>query len=169
MPDKYLMNNSGVLTEQAGTDASSGSGDAGKLVALASTGRLDDSLLPTGVGAETATVSASEALGAGDFVNIWSSAGAFKARRADGSTTGKEAHGFVLAAVLSGSNATVYLAGINNSVTGATPGVQYLSDVVAGGFVSSAPAGTGKTVQRLGVAVSATEIAFEPAEPIVLA
>lgn len=169
MADKYIFNNSGVLTEKAGLVTSAGAGDAGKIPALDSGGKLDTSLLPTGVGAETAVVSASEALSAGDFVNIWSSSGAFKARRADGSTTGKEAHGFVLSAVLSGANATVYLAGIDNAVTGATPGVQYLSDSVAGGFSSSAPAGTGKTVQRLGVAVSATAIAFEPTEPIVLA
>jgi hypothetical protein len=169
MADKYLFNNAGTLTEKAGLVTSGGAGDAGKIPALDSGGKLDNSLLPTGVGAETAVVSASEALSAGDFVNIWSSTGTFKVRRADGSTSGKEAHGFVLSAVLSGSNATVYLAGINNAVTGATPGPQFLSDSVAGGFVSTAPSGTGKTVQRLGVAVSATAIAFEPTEPIVLA
>ena len=50
----------------------------------------------SGGGADTGTVTTSEALAAGDLVNIWNSSGA-KARKADATTAGKEAHGFVLA------------------------------------------------------------------------
>lgn len=120
-------------------------------------------------GAATKTITASENLAAGDFVNIWTSTGV-KVRRADASTSGKRAHGYVLAAVLSTASATVYLSGINSAVTGATPGADaFLSDTTPGGFVSTAPTGSGKTVQYLGPVLSATEIAYEPTIPVVLA
>lgn len=63
---------------------------------------------PPGVVTLPATIAASESLSAGDFVNIWSDAGTPKVRKADASTSGKEAVGFVLSAVTSGSQATVY-------------------------------------------------------------
>jgi hypothetical protein len=73
--------------------------------------------MPTGIGADTASITASEALAAGDLVNIYDSTGA-KCRKADASTSGKEAHGFVLAAVESAASATVYFEGSNTQVTG---------------------------------------------------
>jgi hypothetical protein len=167
--DKFLTNNNGVITEKQAVQASAGGADAGKILALDANGRLDLSTMPTGVGPDTASIPASEALAAGDFVNVWSNGGAFAVRKADGSTSGKEAHGFILAAVANGASALVYFAGRNTQVTGAAPGVQFLSDVTPGSFKATAPTGTGKTVQRLGVAVSATEINFEGNAPIVLA
>jgi hypothetical protein len=166
--DKYITNAAGTLAEKASVQTSAGAGDAGKIPALDSSGRLATNMMPTGIGPDTAAVTASEALAAGDFVNIWSSGGSFRARKADGSASGKEAHGFVLAAVSNGATATVYSAGRNTQVTGATPGVQFLSATTPGGFTATAPSGSGQVVQRLGVAVSATEIVFEPAAPIVL-
>lgn len=167
--DKYLYNNAGTTTEKAAIQTSAGAGDAGKIPAVDAAGKLDTSFMPVGIAAATAVVTASEALAAGDFVNIWNSTGA-KARKADASTSGKEAHGFVLAAVSNGAAATVYFPGEENTqVSGATPGVVYLSDATPGGFTSTAPSGTGKTVQRLGIAVSATEIIFEPTTLVVLA
>lgn len=115
------------------------------------------------------TITASENLAAGDWVNIWISTG-IKARRADASTSGKRAHGFVLTAATSGNAATVYVAGINSAVSGATPGADaFLSDTTPGGYVSTAPTGSGKTVQYIGPILSATEIAYEPTMPVVLA
>lgn len=168
MADKYIYNNSGVLTERSGLTASAGAGDAGKIVATDVNGLLAQSFMPVGIGPDTASITASEALAAGDFVNIHNSSGA-KVRKADASTAGKEAHGFVLASVISSGTALVYFEGPNISVSGATPGLVYLSDSVAGGFTSTAPTGTGKTVQRVGVATSATAINFEGHLPVVLA
>jgi hypothetical protein len=101
-------------------------------------------------------------------VNIYDSTGA-KARKADAGSAGKEAHGFVLSAVTSGENALVYFEGPNTQVTGATPGVVFLSATTPGGFTSTAPNTAGHVVQRIGVATSATSINYEHSQPIVLA
>lgn len=167
MADKYIYNNSGLLTEREGLVTSAGAGDAGKIPALDAAGKLDNSVMPVGIGADTASIQASENLAAGDFVNIHNSSGA-RARKADASN-GREAHGFVLSAVTSGNPATVYFEGQNTGVVSATPGVVYLSASTAGSFTSTAPSSAGQTVQRLGVAVSSTAINFEGAQPILLA
>lgn len=166
--DKYIKNSTGTLTEQAAVQTSAGAGNAGNIPALDSTGRLDNSMMPVGIGADTAVITASEALAAGDFVNVWNSTGA-KVRKADASTSGKEAHGYVLAAVSNAAAATVYFEGSNTQVTGATPGVVYLSATTPGGFTSTAPSATGQTVQRIGFATSATVINMQSNVPIVLA
>lgn len=149
------------------TASSAGAGDAAKIVQLDGTGRIDSTMLPVGIGADVATVAAGENLAAGDFVNIYNDSGA-KARKADATTSGKEAHGFVLAAVTSGNNATVYFEGTNTGVTGLTPGVVFLA-TTAGVATGTAPSSSGNVVQRLGVAVSATAINFEPHPPVALA
>ncbi len=125
-------------------------------------------MMPTGIGADTAVIAASEALAAGDLVNVWNSTGA-KVRKADASTAGKEAHGFVLAAVSNGANATVYFEGTDTQVTGLTPGVQYLSAATPGAATGTAPSGTGQVVQRVGFATAATALNFQSQPPIVLA
>ena len=168
MADKFLKLVNGVPTEMEGRVQSAGAGDAGKLVALDSTGKLDETLMPTGIAADVALIEASENLSAGDFVNVYDSSGA-KCRKADASTAGKHAHGFVLDGVTSGATATVYFEGPNDQITGATPGDIYLSDSTPGGFTSTAPSGAGKVVQRLGVATSATSINFEAGQRYVLA
>lgn len=170
MSDKFLKQVNGVLTEVAANTASSGATDAGKIVALDSTGKLDTSLMPVGVAPEADTLVASEALSAGDFVNLWVNSG-LKVRKADASVTGKEAHGFVLAAVSAGNPAIVYrISQSNTQLTGMTVGAkQYLSATVPGGHQETAPTGTGQAVQILGIAKSATEVIFAPQPPITLA
>jgi hypothetical protein len=169
MADKYIRNNAGILTETEALTTSAGAGDSGKIPALDNTGRLDDSMMPVGIGADTASIVASENLAAGDFVNIYNDTGTAKVRKADASTSGKYAHGFVLEAVTSGDSALVYCEGPNTAVTSATPGEVFLSATTAGGFTSTAPTGNGKVVQKIGVATSATTINFEWLHPIVLA
>lgn len=166
MANKYLKNAAGQIAEQEATVVSAGAGDAGEIVALDGAGKIDVSVLPVGVGPEVATVTASEALSAGDYVNIWNSAGSFRVRKADAATA-KEAHGFVLAAVANGAVATVYLEGTNTQVAGQTPGRVYLGDTGAG---AAAPAtDPGELVQVIGTAVSATAVNFEPQQSILLA
>lgn len=168
MADKYIRNNAGTLTETEATVTSAGAGNAGDIIALDGTGRLDSSVMPVGFGDDTAVIVAGENLAAGDFVNVYNDSGTPKVRKADATTAGKEAHGFVLAVVTSGNNANVYFEGTNTQVSGATAGVIYLS-ASAGGFTSTAPSSSGNVVQKLGVAVSATAISFEAQQPIVLA
>jgi hypothetical protein len=165
------LNASGVLdsTIVNSTVTSAGAGDAGKLPALDGSGHIDVTVLPTGVGPETKTILASEALTAGNLVNIYNNAGTANCRKADASaaSAGKIAHGFVLANVSNGANATVYLAGINNQLSGMTVGDEYLS--TAGAVVSTPATTSGYTSQKVGVAISATELAFQPTAPIILA
>lgn len=152
----------------AGVDTSTGVSDAGKAVVLKSDGTIDQSMMPTGIGADIKILVASEAIGAGKFVNIYDNAGVANVRLADATTAGKQAHGFVLSAVTLGGNATVYFEGNDNAVTGATAGNVYLS-TTAGGFTSTPPAATGNVVQKVGVATSATSINVEFNEPVELA
>lgn len=165
--NKYLTNNAGTITEVASLQSSAGAGDAGKIPALDAAGRLDNSMMPSGIGADTASVTSSENLAAGDLVNIWNSTGA-KVRKADATTAGKEAHGFVLSAVTSPAAATVYFEGSNTGVTGLTPGPQFLS-TTAGIATATAPSGTGNVVQRVGFATAAAALNFQAGIPIVLA
>lgn len=166
--NKYIKNNAGVLTEEASMQASAGAGDAGKIIALDSTGKIDSSMMPVGIGADTGVLMASEALAAGNFVNVWNDTGVAKVRKADATTAGKEAHGFVLAAVTLGANASVYFEGTNTQVTGQTAGKVFLA-TTAGGATATAPAVAGNVVQNIGFAISATAINFQSNPPIVLA
>lgn len=164
---KFLRLVNGVLTEIFGVQASAGAGNAGDLVSLDDSGRIDNSMMPVGIGADTSTISASETLAAGDWVNVWNNSGA-KVRKADATTAGKEAHGFVLAAVTSGNPATVYFEGTNTQVTGQTPGPVYLQ-TAAGQGGATVPTASGNVVQRIGTAVSATAVNFEGGPAVTLA
>ena len=191
---KLIKNNAGTLTEETTLIASAGAADANKVPALNASGVLDDTILnatvtssanktvkldaagkldasvmPTGIGADTAIIVASEALADGDLVNVWNNAGTANVRKADANSAGKEAHGFVLAAVASSASATVYFEGTNSHCTGLTPGVQFLSASTPGKSVTTAPTGTGKIVQNIGLALNATTLNFESGSPIVLA
>lgn len=164
---KFLRLVNGVLTEIFGVQTSAGAGNAGDLVSLDDSGRIDNSMMPVGIGADTSTISASETLAAGDWVNVWNNSGA-KVRKADATTAGKEANGFVLAAVTSGNPATVYFEGTNTQVSGQTPGPVFLQ-TTAGVGGPTVPSASGNVVQQIGVAVSATAVNFERGAPVTLA
>lgn len=163
------LNADGVLDPSLlnATVASAGAADADKIAQLGADGKLDTTVMPTGIGPDTKSITTSEALAAGDLVNIHNSSGA-KVRKADATTAGKHAHGFVLAAFGSGVAATVYFEGENTAVTGLTPGDQFLH-TTAGLSDETPPSATGNVVQRVGLATSATSLNFEGGVPIVLA
>ena len=194
---KFIKNNAGTLTEEAALttsagagdaqkvpalnasgvldatitnakNTSAGAGDAGKLAMLDAAGKLDVTFMPVGIGADTASIVASENLVAGDFVNVWNDGGVAKIRKADATTAGKEAHGFVLAGVTSAASGTVYFEGTNTQLSGLTPGPQWLS-VTAGRCTATAPSSTGNSVQRVGFAISATAMNFQSQPPVILA
>ncbi|CDF86324.1 conserved hypothetical protein [Pseudomonas knackmussii B13] len=168
--DKYLTNNNGNLQEVVATQTSAGVANAGDIPALDASGRLDTSMMPVGLGADTAVITASEALAAGDYVNVWSNASAFAVRKADASGgVAKQAHGFVLAAVASAAAATVYFEGTNTQVSGMTPGDVWLSASTPGKGVATPPTATGNIQQKVGVAVAATSVNVELGQPVILA
>jgi hypothetical protein len=164
---KYISQVSGVLTEVQATVTSAGAGDDGKIVALDSSGKLDTSVMPVGIGADTLSVVASEALTAGDLVNLWDDAGTGKVRKADCSN-GRRADGFVLSGVSIAGTATVYFESTNTAVTGLTIGATYYLSTT-GAVTATAPTTSGYIVQEVGRARSATAMPFEPQQPITLA
>lgn len=167
MPDKFLQHDAAGGFREVEATAIGGGGFANKVPALDVSGRLDVTMMPTGIGAETSSLEAFGNLAAGDFVNVYNDAGTSKVRKADASSGVAPANGFVLAAFTSGQTATVYWGGINNQVSGLTPGVHYLH-TTAGQSNHVAPASAGNVVQRIGYAVSATLFSFQPQDPILL-
>ena len=166
---KYLGLISGAINEVVALVTSAGAGDAGKIVSLDGTGRLDTSLLPVGIGADTQSIQATENLAAGDFVNIYNVTGNSRCRKADATTAGKEAGGFVLSAVTSGANATVYLEGTNTAVTGQTPGPVWLATSPGLAVTTPGPSAAGNINQQIGYATSATTVNFSFSRPITVA
>lgn len=159
--NKFIGLVNGVRTLFTAIAASTGVSDANKILATDATGKIDSSFMPAGIGAATEIMIASEALTAGDFVNIWLDTGVRKARKADASN-GRFANGFVLTNVALNANATVTLQGTNTQITGLTIASRYfLSANQPGGFTTASPSTTGQIIQELGIAVSATAINFE--------
>lgn len=168
MPDKYLQHDAAGGFREIEAVATGGAGQANKIPALDLSGRLDSTMMPTGIGAETSIVPSFGALAAGDLVNVFNDSGVMKARKADASNAVAPANGFVLAATADTENATVYWGGLNNAVTGLTPGKHYLS-TTAGASNHVAPSTAGNVVQIVGIAVSSTVLNFNPQDPILLA
>ena len=162
MAQRFMTLASGLRKLVEALVTSAGAADAGKIIATNAEGKLDTSLLPAGIGANVQLVNASEALGAGKFVNLWNDGGILKARLADNSN-GRQAHGFVKAAVASAAAATVYPLDVNNSsLSGLTVGSRHYLGT-AGGTISvpldpNDVANAGKVHQYLGIALSATEL-----------
>jgi len=159
-------NASGVLDPSLLNAAATG---ANKIPILDGAGKLDPSTMPTGIGQDAQSCPASEALAAGAYVNIWFDAGTVKARNADASAEGKEAHGFVTAAVASGATATVFKEGANTGLSGLTPGARLYLGTTPGTATPTAPSTSGNVVQWIGNAATATSADFEPGDPITVA
>jgi hypothetical protein len=167
MADKYQTLVNGRETMQEATVTSSGAGSAGEILALDSTGRIDVSVLPAGVGPDVSSVLASEALNSGDYVNIFNNAGTPNVRKAD-ATNDRPAHGFVRESFTSGQDALIYFEGPNDDKSGLTPGARYYLGA-AGGVVSTPPTSPSSVIhQYLGIAVNATTINTDIDDEIVL-
>jgi len=168
MAQKPIHLVAGKLTQIEATVISAGAGDAGELVALDSSGKIDVSVLPTGVGPDVKNILASEAIGAGKYVNIYDNGGTANIRLADNSNS-RPAHGFVKDAVANAAVGTVYFEGANDDLTGLTPGARYYLGT-AGGVTITPPAFPAATIhQLLGSAISATEINTDIEDCAVLA
>ena len=169
MAQKPIQLVNGKLTQVEATVVSAGAGDAGELVALDSSGKLDNSVLPTGVGPDVKIIEASENIGAGKYVNVYDDGGTAKVRLADNSNS-REAHGFLKDAVVSAANATVYFEGANDDLSGLTAGIRYFLGT-AGGVTPTPPsfAGGATISQLVGSAISATEINTDIDDVVVLA
>ena len=159
---RFLTRAAGKTKQAQGKATSVGVADAGALVALDDTGRLDQSLMPLGIGVQIDILPASEALSGGDFVNIFDDAGTAKVRKADNSN-GRAADGFVSEPVTLGGSATIHpLDGVNAALSSLSAGKEYWLGTAGG--VTDTPldeadaANANKISQQLGKALSATEL-----------
>lgn len=167
MVDKYIALVNGQERQVEGQVTGGAVAQAGKIVALDNTGRLDQSVLPVGLTPDVYVGTAYEALAAGAFVYLRSDG---KVANASAVSGGNQAVGFVLEAAAANAQAMVYFEGRNTVLTGLTPGARtYLSDATPGGVTQTPVAGTGKLHQFLGNAVEATSLAFEGDDSIILA
>ena len=162
MPQGFLALVGGKVKQIFATVVSAGAANAGNMVALGSDGKLDGSVMPNGIGANTQVLPATEALTAGAKVNFWSNAGVLSVRLAD-AASGRKADGYVLAAVANAAPATVYpLDGVNSALTGLTPGAEYwlgnAGAVTTTPLDATLPANANKVNQLIGWAKSATEL-----------
>lgn len=147
---------------------SAGAGDAGKIIQLDSAGKIDVTVLPTGVGPAAFSATAGEALAARDFVYVSATGTILKA---DGTDPVKKAVGFVTGAVSNAAVGTVFYGDVVSGFTGLTPGASYfLSHTTTGAVVLAASLTTtaGRIVQLLGTAKSATELIVEIQIPTIL-
>jgi hypothetical protein len=166
---KFLRLIGGRIKEVVGVVVSAGAGNDGDIAVLDSSGKFDLSVMPTGVGPQVKSVVTSENLSAGNLVNIYDNSGTATARKADGTSEGKETVGFVLAGTTSPAAASVYLTGTITGLSSLTPGARYYMDDTAGAVTDTPLTASGNVSQYIGTAISATEIAFDPDEPITLA
>ncbi len=136
----------GGFDEVTPMTVSAGAADAGKMFVPDASGKWDESLIPNTDGARA--FAASEALSAGDFVNVFDDNGTPKLRKADASSIATRAHGFVKAAASEGETVKFYESGVNAGLTGLTVGaVYFLSDAAAGEPVATAPTTAGHIAQ----------------------
>jgi len=168
---KFLkIGSTGLPSEEGALTTSAGAGDADKIVQTNSSGVLDITLMPAGIGANTRTVTAGETLAAGDLIYIAAAGTAFKA---DANAEGKEAIGFVLAGISSAATGTAYFGSQTISgLSGLTVGSRYfLSNATPGGIAlySALTFATADIVQEVGRALSTTELYFEPQTPLLVA
>ena len=169
MADKPIQLVNGKQTEVEATVVSTGVGEAGDVVALDPSGKLDPSVLPTGIGADVAVLPSTENLSAGDYVNIFDDGGTPSVRLAD-STNGRDAHGFVTEVVTAPANATIFFEGSNANLSGLTAGDrQYLDAAGAPTNVPPSTAGGDTISQFLGIAVNATTINTDIDDCVLLA
>lgn len=169
MTDTYLKRDSstGRVAEQVATVTGGTVSQAGQIVGLDGSGRLDPTIMPVGVVADTYSGTAGEALTAGDLVYINSSG---NVARASANAGGNDAMGFVLTSVSNAAQALVYLEGRNTSLSGLTVGARYyLSDTTPGGITDTPVTGSGKRHQYVGKAITTTSLSFEADDGILLA
>jgi len=163
----------GVIQRIIANATSAGAADAGKLVQLDAGGKLDQSLLPSValVGHEDYAFPATEAISAGDIINVYDNLGTPSIRKADATDNTKPPMGFALAAIALNATGTVRLSnGVITGLTGLTAGVRYyLSALTPGAITATPPATTGNVIYAIGRAKSATEFNYiDDTTPVIL-
>lgn len=156
--DYTFFDSTGVLVTEDAISTSAGAGSASKMIKTNAQGQVDITFIPPEVGAETVTATAGEALSAYDLVYINGSGEVMKAIATAKSTS---AIGVVITTVESAATATIYKFGTIVG-SGYTPGTEFfLSASTAGQATATAPTGAGNIIQKIGTAVSATQVSLD--------
>lgn len=158
MAQTFMGRVAGVIKNLPFLQVSAGASSAGQPVALNSSGLIDTTMLPpSSSGQVQRSDTAAQAISAGQLINF----GPSGVRPAD-STSGYPADGYSPNAVASGGTGTFNLIGVISGLSGLTKGTDYfLGANGAPILAASLPTAAGTIVQRIGKALSATEINFE--------
>lgn len=114
-------------------------------------------------------VQATQAIGAGEFTNVYGVGDNARVRKADATDPTKFANGYALAAIANGDPGRIAFGGINQLVAVVTSLSEvWLSDVVPGAFMAAPPATDGHLVQPLGPAIAGVGIPFSMQPRIIL-
>lgn len=173
MATKWFMTKvAGITKLVEAIITSTGVADAFKIISTNTYGKLDETLLPDGVGADIKVAASSENLTAGNLVNLWNDGGTIKVRKADASGgVAKMVHGFVKENVTAPADATVYFNGFNTDISGLTPGAIYYITDTPGAAATTAPdpdTDDGHIIQVVGVATAAGELFVKAGEPVLI-
>lgn len=170
MTQKFLTRDetSGAVTEKSATDVGGTPAQAGQVGALDPNGRWALSMMPVGITPDTYVGPAGEALDAGNKVYINATG---EVRRASAAAAGVPCIGFILDSAAANAQVMVYFEGRNTALSGLVAGSRYyLSDSTPGGITATpVVAAAGKKHQYLGRAITATALAFEADDAIILA
>lgn len=116
-----------------------------------------------------AIIQASEAIGAGDFVNVYNAGGNARVRKAIASDPTKFANGFSLLPISNGATGLVVFGGINLAASVVTPASEvWLSDLMAGAWTATPPSTPGSIIQPLGLAIPDVGVFFSLRERVLL-
>lgn len=122
--------------------------------------RLVQSYLDSYTGANI-LATASQNIQAGRMINFFTSGGVIKAQLADSTTGAKPCHAFARASVGTGNASEFQTIGVDQIISGLTPGTQYYLGV-SGALTSVAPVAAGTLVQVVGVAIAPDLLLFRP-------
>jgi hypothetical protein len=166
MSRKYLRVGSGnaPFQEAEAINSSAGAGDANKVVATNTAGKIDITLFPSGIAGDIYVVIAGENISAGDLVSISS---ANTVVRADADNN-RIAHGIALEAITAAATGEVAFGSyVASGFSGLTPGTKYYLSTTPGTITATIPTGAGVLVQPVGVAKANDEFYFEPSMAVI--
>lgn len=158
MANYLAPHSSGIPQSTEFTATSAGVADAGKAVALNSSGVIDDTMFGA-IARASRTANCGEDIAAGDRIYIDSSG---DVRKAIATSEATLATGYVEESVTTGNPIKYYTDGTQTGLSGLTADTRmFLSATTPGAATATAPTAATTFVQSLGKAPSATELTFQ--------
>lgn len=166
--EKFLkLNSSGIPEITSGAQTSAGASSAGRVICANESGDIDESWLPSGIGADLRQVTWAEDVSYGSLINVYLDSATWKGRKADGGTNKYRADGFATATGTSGNTGYVQFGGIITGQTGIVAGNLFLSQATAGTWVQTVPSSTGIS-QVIGLGISDDSYYFSSRQEYVI-